>query len=386
MVLIVFMLSVFAILAAITIDYSYMQLLRTEMRAATDAAAKAGAESLSRTQDIEAAKAEAVRYASANSVGGVPMRIANTDVQIGRVSPSGGGTWAFDAAGFPPNAVRVDARSGSGRIQPAYNLFFGRVLGQGTFAPSSLATAGQQDVEVCLCLDRSGSMQWDMSGTDWVYPGNNPKLSTFTAWGPLWQNYVSPPHPVHSRWAALVRAVNLFLDQAGKLATPPRTALVTWGSEYSLPAPPYGYYPASSIDIPMPAVGSFIWANNAASIRKSISDRAEVPISGGTNLSAGLDRAVSLLRGAGTSPFSNKVVILLTDGEWNEGRHPVDAAKAAKAAGITVHCISLLTKQQVDLQRVAEITGGRYYGTQSESQLRTAFDELARALPVVLTE
>ena len=68
-ILILFMLAVFVTLAAITIDYSYMQLVRTELRAAADSAAKAGAEALGRTQDVTTARQEAIRYAAANSVG-----------------------------------------------------------------------------------------------------------------------------------------------------------------------------------------------------------------------------------------------------------------------------------------------------------------------------
>ena len=39
-----------------------MQLIRTELRTATDAAAKAGVEALIRTQNATAAKAAAVQY------------------------------------------------------------------------------------------------------------------------------------------------------------------------------------------------------------------------------------------------------------------------------------------------------------------------------------
>jgi Flp pilus assembly protein TadG len=50
-ILIVAMLFVFIVTAALTVDIAYMQLIRTELRACTDAAAKAGAEALARTED-----------------------------------------------------------------------------------------------------------------------------------------------------------------------------------------------------------------------------------------------------------------------------------------------------------------------------------------------
>ncbi len=77
---------------------------------------------------------------------------------------------------------------------------------------------------------------------------------------------------------------------------------------------------------------------------------------------------------------------LLTDGEWNAGRDPVNAAYDARAQGIIVHCISMLTRNQDDLQDIATITGGRYFGTSNETELRAAFQEIARSLPVVLTD
>lgn len=84
LILIVGLLIVFVITAAITVDYAYLQLVRTELRVATDAAAKAGAEALARTEDLEFARAEAVRYAGLNTVGGKPFSIKGTDISLGR--------------------------------------------------------------------------------------------------------------------------------------------------------------------------------------------------------------------------------------------------------------------------------------------------------------
>ncbi len=129
-VLIVTMMFVFIVTAAFTVDYAYMQLVRTELRSATDAAAKAGAEALSRTQDANAARFEAIRYAAANSVGGRPFRLNNNDITIGRVSSNANGKWNFQAGGSPPNAVRVNSRTGNGYANEAVPLYFSGVLGK----------------------------------------------------------------------------------------------------------------------------------------------------------------------------------------------------------------------------------------------------------------
>jgi Ca-activated chloride channel homolog len=381
------MMFVFIVTAAITVDYAYMQLVRTELRAATDAAAKAGAEALSRTQNTQQAIGEAVRYAAANKVGGQSVRLSTDDVVIGRVKMNGSGKWQFRENDEPYNAVKVvaqagDFQNGGGGIP----LFFSRVLGQNSFAPTYEATAGQQEVEVCLCLDRSGSMNFDMSGADWVFPPNNPRLSNFTMWGAEWRNMLSPPHPVDSRWAALARSIDVFLTESSTPNGQPRTSVVTWGSDYMMPVSPYTIYPAASIDYALPGRGGFKWEDNVAAVKAAVAFRSNSVIMGSTNLSAGLDRAVASLNGTNNNRFANKVIILLTDGEWNLGRDPVLAAYDARAQGMIVHCISMLTSNQPVLQNIADTCGGKYYGTQNEDELRNAFIEIARSLPVVLTE
>ena len=385
-ILIVTMMFVFIVTAAMTVDFAYMQLVRTELRSATDAAAKAGAEALSRTQSTDTAKAEAIRFAAANKVGGKPFTLNNNDITIGRVSANQAGKWTFQANGSPPNAVRVNSKTGDGCANAAVPLYFSGVLGRSGFTPQFQSTAGQQEVEVCLCLDRSGSMNFDMSGEDYSFPPGNPFLSNFTAWGSDWRNMLSRPHPTLSRWAALTRAVNVFFDQAGHNNPQPRVALVTWGSNYTMPIAPSTYYPASSTDFALPSSGSSDWSNNSNAVRTLVSAKANQPLMGGTNLSAGLDNAVSVLTGVTSNRFSSKVVVLLTDGQWNDGRDPTQAAYDARAAGVIVHCVSMLTQYQSDLEEIANITGGRYYGTSNETQLRAAFEEIARSLPVVLTD
>jgi uncharacterized protein YegL len=128
------------------------------------------------------------------------------------------------------------------------------------------------------------------------------------------------------------------------------------------------------------------FSSQRASVNNAINALGIQPMMGGTNLSAGLDRAVQQLTGPNARILTNKVVILFTDGQWNDGRHPRLAAQDAKAAGITVHTVSMLTQQQADLAEVAQITGGTAYTTQNEIELRNAFREIANSLQVVMIE
>ena len=376
-IMMVAMLGVFLVLAAVTVDYAYIQLVRTELRAATDASAKAGAEALSRTEDAQQAIAAAVSCAYENKVAGRNVVVTSDDIVLGRAVTGTNGKWNFQPGVTPYNSLRVNAKS------DAVPLFFGNILGKSNFTASHKAVAGQQEIDVCLCLDRSGSMLFDMSGTDWSYPPNNPRLSSFTAWGAQWRNHLSPPHPTNSRWAVLARAINDFYDEVQDFIPPPRTSLVTWGSSYTMPIAPSTVYQAATTNVPL---SSATFQSQRTNVTMAISDLGGQPMMGSTNLSAGLDRAVQVLTGPGSRALTNKVIILFTDGQWNDGRHPQLAAQDAKNAGITVHTVSMLTQQQADLAAVAQITGGTAYTTQNEVELRAAFREIAKSLQVVMIE
>jgi len=370
----------FAIVAAITVDYAYMQMVRTELRVATDAAAKAGAEALARTEDSELAVQQAIHYASLNQVAGHPLSIEEDHVILGRVTQADNGRWQFQAGVSPFNSVRVNTTTQS-------PLFFGTLLGRNQFSPHQTSVAGQQQVDVCLCLDRSGSMLFDMSGTDFAYPSGNPLLRSTPA-SPyntsVWRNHLSPPHPTNSRWAVLSRAIQDFFNEVQSFSPPPSVSLVSWGSNYTMPVPPRTHFPASRVDVPLVAANSF--AAQRTSITNQITILGSQPMMGATNLSAGLDTSVAQLTGPNARTLTNKVVVLMTDGMWNDGRNPILAAQDARNAGVTVHTVTMLTNFQADLQQVAQITGGLSFTTQNEAQLRQAFRDIAKSLQVVMIE
>lgn len=385
-ILIAAMLFVFVVCTALTVDVAYMQLIRTELRVATDAAAKAAAETLATTEDMDAAIETAKTFAASNTVAGQPFEINDSDVQFGRVTRASNGRYEFAAGATPENAVNILGRLAIDARTKPVALFFAPALGHAAFSTSHSATAAQQDVEVCLCLDRSGSMLFDISGVTWLFPSNNPNLSNFTAWGSRWRNLLSPPHPEDSRWALLADAVKLFLVEAGRYDSPPRTSLVTWGSDYRMPVSPFTQFQAATVNVDLPASGTDNWQANANSVEGAVNALEAVPMMGGTNMSAGLDLAVSELSGSNGSGLASKIIILLSDGVWNNGRDPLESAQDAANLGITVHTISMLSSDQDTLAQIAALTGGRFFSASDDAELAAAFFELARTLPVVLTD
>ena len=87
-------LPVLAILAAFCINCAQMQLTRTELMVATDAAARAGGRALSELQTISAAKTAAITTAALNDVGGEPLRLSPDEsaheIEFGRTTQPDG--------------------------------------------------------------------------------------------------------------------------------------------------------------------------------------------------------------------------------------------------------------------------------------------------------
>jgi len=96
-----------------SVDIAYMHMVRAELRTATDAAARAGAEALARTQ--------------------------NREVE-------------------PLTSVRVEGERSENSAQGPVSLFFGQFLGQSEFQPTQVATASSSVRDIALILDVSGSM------------------------------------------------------------------------------------------------------------------------------------------------------------------------------------------------------------------------------------
>lgn len=124
---------------------------------------------------------------------------------------------------------------------------------------------------------------------------------------------------------------------------------------------------------------------------------ADLGLEDGTAIGLGIANAANMLT---NSEAKSKVVILLTDGVNNSGQiDPLTAAEAAKALGIKIYTIGAGRPGEVPvpvpglfgdttiayqesvideatLQRVADITGGRYYRAEDTAGLRAIYDEI----------
>jgi len=108
---------------------------------------------------------------------------------------------------------------------------------------------------------------------------------------------------------------------------------------------------------------------------------------GATNMSAGMVAARDLLTNYTPNLPVNRVMILVTDGEWNQGTDPVATAATLAANNIKCHTIGLLTGGSADVLRsIADATGGKCFMVNDQAGLDAAFREIASQLPIVLTQ
>ncbi len=384
LVFVLMLLTIILAMVVYSVDVAFMQLARTELRAAVDAAAKAAAGELSSSNGDESKAIEAgILVASKNEVAGTPLILEETDFEFGQSSEQLDGTWKFIADATPFTTVRVTGLKSASTKSGPVNLFFAPVFGNKAFTPQSVSVASQFKQELVLVIDRSHSMTFDDSGINWAYPAGIPS-SDVNNDGSINSTdaFLSPPHPTNSRWAQLSRAVATFISTVKKRNVTPKIALVTWASERGVGTNEYNLtgqtFPAVIRDQDL--------GKNFDSIMSSIYDRGTQYMLGHTNLSAGIDEGVAVIVEQ-ASLDSKKTLIVMTDGEWNTGRDPVDAARSAKAMGIVIHTITFLdTADQATMIDVAEVTGGRHFHASNATELEAVFNELAHTLPVALIQ
>lgn len=115
----------------------------------------------------------------------------------------------------------------------------------------------------------------------------------------------------------------------------------------------------------------------------------------GTDIGSALAKAVDLLD---DGEAASKVVVMLTDGETTyRVIQPLDAAQMAEDAGIRVHTIGLgngvpspfggmQAPDFREIEKVAEVTGGRFFRARSDADLEQVYEEIDRLEKVPLED
>lgn len=320
------------IAAAFSFDVAYMHLTRAELRTATDAAARAGAEALARTQDQSVATQAALDVAELNSVAGNRLTLDPADIFFGGVSQdTSTGRFTFQPATGDLTAVQVNGRRVAGAPDGPVPLFFAPTIGHTHFQPNQVATAVASIRDIALVLDRSGSMATLQDGT--------------------------------SRIDALKAAVQVFLAEIQANSPYARISLVTYST-------------SASRDIEL--------TEDFAAIQSQVNGMSP---NGWTNIHQALEFGSDSLQAPGRRPFADRTIVLMTDGNWNVGGDPTPSANLAAGRGHTIHTVTFSSgANQTSMQEVANIGGGLHLHADTAGDLTTAFQDIARAISVLLIE
>ena len=348
----------------LSVDVSYMQLCRTKLRSATDAAARAAGEALSRAQDLEASRQAAKDIAQANLVAGTPLLLADADIIFGNSSQQQSGAWTFLAGGEPINAVRVNGRRTRSAPSGSIPTLFGKVFNVLDFEPTQLATVVRLDRDICIVVDRSSSMKLYLTDTAPTMSTSDPR-------------FCQPPDMDQSRWGALSLAFDRFVTALETTPQSEHLALVSYGSGGTWCG--HTNYDAT-ID-----QGLSEHYSDAIGAMGSLSS---VKFNGATDIEAGIESGIQVLIDQQLArPFAAKTMVLMTDGHYTRGAAPHTVAPDALAEDIVIHTVTFGNgADQGEMQAVADATGGNFYHAPDAQTLQDVFEEIALTLPVMFTD
>lgn len=361
--LVAVMLPVIIALAAFTVNLSYMELARTELRISADAATRAAGRTFVNTNSQSQARASARTAATRNEVAGAALQLADSDIEFGvSARNSLAQRYVFSAGGANANAVRVTARRESGSLSGVVQMIMPSGGATTNFSTSQSAVSSPVELDVALVLDRSGSMAYGIDEQSAVLGASG--LGPATA--PAGWEFCDPAPPA-SRWQDLLAGVATFNNVLSNSYSNEHIALVT-------------YNQSAIRDLNLTA--DF----NAA--LTAMDTYTQSLCSGATNIGSGIYEAMNALDAGGYSrPWAAKVIVVMTDGIHNVGSNPEWAASDAFDAGVTVYTITFSAEaDQYRMAQVAKNGGGKHFHANDAASLQQAFTDIARSLPTLLTE
>ena len=316
--------------AVLAIDIARIHVTKSELRTATDAAARAGVEALGRRQSREAAIDAALAIAQQNLVAGNGLDLDRDNIEFGSAKQNTDGSFAFqsESNNSKINSVRVVGARVAGSPDGPVNMLFGQMFGASIFQPVQVATATRLDRDIALVLDKSGSMSR------------------------------------YGRFEALLNGVDVFLAELNRSPQKENISLAV-----------YDEYPKKLVDM----------TPNLSKISNAIAKQSPYGYTGiGRGLDVGLD---SILNDSNSREFSLKSIVLMTDGNQNRGVYPDIIAEDCAAEGIVVHTITFSEGANQELMKdVARIAGGTHLHADTNEQLVQAFETIAKQIQVILIQ
>ncbi len=388
-------LPVMIILCAVAMNLSYMQLTESELKIATDAAARAGCRAWSTSQDMTTARNTARQVAALNTVGGRALMLDSNgnDAQIifgASARNEDGGRYEFTPiddslvqSGAMVSGVQVNV------TQPT-NLLM-RVANIDDFNPSASSVASQIDRDIALVIDRSVSMRYYEDSTAFrtlVRGLKNAGTITVaesddaTKFKSISENII--PHlsgrmleyanslndpdtviPVHSRWDSLETAAEVFFQSLA------------------------GTDPIEQVSISSFAIDSRIdleLSENLTLAEDTV--KAMVP-NGATAIGDGLLSGLTTLTGEAARQSAVRIIIVFTDGVRNGGIDPLVAVQQVRDENpnIIIHTVTFSeAADQAAMRTIAHTANGEHFHARTEQELVDIFRRIAVSVPTIITQ
>ena len=419
-ILFAILLPVLVLLSMIAINLAHMQLTRTELKIATDAAARAGGRAWSEFNDVDTARDFARQVAEMNTVSGQPLALsvnpADNQMIFGESTRNGNGRFDFTPLSEAEFANGVLASGFQVNAEREVPLFF-NIRGTNSFTPAASSVASQVERDIALVIDRSGSM-FSFEGQN-TNPGQGEQFlfDTMTALYEDPANEITRDEYFQSiadyqdlAEAADMRPRDRFyvpkvLDLlSGDLLEYATTTNSDYHTEtraakmsrwHGLEIAYDAFFDVLDATDPEELV-SVVTFNNSARVDASLSSDlaalrpipADIWPDGGTAVGTGMLEGFASLNVANGRPNAAQTVIVLSDGINRTGTAPTTAARQIVADNprVVIHTVTFGAEANTtEMAEVAAIGSGLHYHATTTLQLVEVFKKLAAVQRTVIT-
>lgn len=397
-VIVLQMFLVSLIFAFLTINIANIQRHSVAAQIASDLGSRWGVDMVSRSTDLDDIEAQIEEIVWQNWT--VNDRVdsdwyennqdaIDVNVEFGMANMNmSNNTVEFDSGGTPTNAVRVTGTAYTGVVG-----FTSRSVKELAIGRAATTIAIERDI--CLVIDRSGSMNFDLSTGTWssdtswhsYNPMSTSSSSYWNYYAYVWWWYW--PHPEDSRWSTMIPALYALADELDTTSQNEQFSIVSYSTAFSGYVYTHGYAGQTAYysgnDADMEVTPTFDYQAAAAYIENRY--KWDQPVMGGTNISAGIDEAVATLTGSSARPNAFKTIIVMTDGQYNAGRDPALAAEDAADEGIEVFTVTFSDQadQQTMIDAAAAGNGQHFHAPDGDS-LGEIFRAIANIPPAAFIE
>lgn len=411
-VLFAILLPVLLLLAMVAINISHMQLTRTELKIATDAAARAGGRAWGEFNDLDQAKEFARAAAELNTVSGSPLILSTSD---------SAGEMVFGDSIRPGNARYVftplsESEILSGEVASGFQvnathdtpLLFD-INGLDSFTPNASSIATHADRDIALIVDHSGSMYLFEGQTTDIGEGEDFLFSELTdlfndpangitnaeyqrsinrfptrtrEYAPSIINLLSGDlrdyaltlnsdyrtdnaAPRRSRWHSLELAYGVFLDTLEETDPIELFSIISFANN-------------AQLELPL--------TSNIAAARPAL--EGIVP-RGSTAIGDGMLEGFAALNAPNARLSAVKTLIVMSDGINKAGINPITAATRIITENPNTVINTVTFSNEADLVAMAEVArigSGKHFHAENTVQLIEVFRELAASHRTLITD